>query len=139
MIMSALVKIQFVVPGNRPVLRVESTESGLLETVPAGGARDVIDCPWALGWRTMSEYSSIPGRRENEPRKPATLISVTHKSTRTVRKHLIYSSIHSICLLPCDSSKRRVFSSENIESAVSMTTKNRSWLASAKRWFLNNG
>src|SRR5437867_3044204 len=50
-----------------------------------------------------------------------------------------YSSTTSMCLLPADSSSLRVSVSEYFGSPVSITTKNRSWVARANRPCFNSG
>src|SRR5205823_3291867 len=50
-----------------------------------------------------------------------------------------YSSTTSMCLLPADSSSLRVSASEYFGSPVSITTKNRSWVARANRPCFNSG
>src|SRR5690349_13716186 len=50
-----------------------------------------------------------------------------------------YSSTTSMCRLPASSSSLRVSGSEYLGSAVSMTTKNRSWVTNEKRLFFSNG
>src|SRR6185369_7413850 len=50
-----------------------------------------------------------------------------------------YSSTTSMCRLPVDSSSLRVSVSEYFGSPVSITTKNRSWVARANRPCFSNG